>query len=241
MRYLTIALLLLSPINADAQQWKSQARQNVDRMLRQWAVQSALEQRANDPRLRPPRRHVDNDRFRHDRGRPDHRFGRKDRGYDYRYPYRSYYATPYVGYGVGLYSPDTYAPETYAPARDEVRTTGMLQLDVMPAAGLTFYVDGLFVGSSSNLGTQFELNPGSRRVEVRAAGYKPLVFDTRITAGEITTFRGALESLTPTAPPPARATGNPTMFIIPGCYIGNSRPTASSLRPGCDINRLITR
>jgi hypothetical protein len=85
-----------------------------------------------------------------------------------------------------------------------------------------------------------ELNAGARRVEVRAAGHKPLVFDVRLVEGRETTFRGALEPLTRPAPPP-QATGNRTMFIIPGCYLGNSRPSPTELRAGCDIKNLVTR
>jgi hypothetical protein len=120
-----------------------------------------------------------------------------------------------------------------------VATTGVLRLEVTPASGLQYYVDGLYFGSSSNLGTILEMNAGPRRIEVRAPGYKPLVFDTRIVAGSETTFRAALEPLV--QQPPPQASGNPTMFIIPGCYMGNARPSAGQLRDGCDINRLITR
>ena len=115
----------------------------------------------------------------------------------------------------------------------------MLRLEITPASGLEYYVDGLYFGSSSNVGTLLEMNPGPRRIEVRAAGYKSLVFDTRIYAGSETTFRAAMEPLT--QQPPAQPTGNRTMFIIPGCYMGNAPPSAGELRAGCDINRLVTK
>ncbi len=121
-----------------------------------------------------------------------------------------------------------------------MRTTGVLRLDITPATGLEYYVDGMFIGSSSDLGTEFEVNAGARRIEVRAEGYKPLMFDARFVPGGMVTRRGALERLQDSATLP-RATGNTTMFVIPGCFMGNARPDPSALPKGCDIGRLITR
>lgn len=121
-----------------------------------------------------------------------------------------------------------------------MRTTGILRLEITPATGLQYYVDGMFIGSSSELGTQFEVNAGARRIEIRAPGYKPMVFDARFVPGEIVTHRGALEPHQDPATLP-RATGSRTMFVIPGCFMGNARPQPGALPKGCDINRLITR
>jgi hypothetical protein len=156
-----------------------------------------------------------------------------------RYPFYggSYYALPYYGY----YDDPGYS--TPPPAEAEVasmRTTGVLRLDITPATGLQYYVDGMFIGSSSELGTEFEVNAGARRIEVRAPGYKPLMFDARFVPGGIVTRRGALEPLEDSATLPAAA-GSRTMFVIPGCYMGNARPNPDALPKGCDIGRLITR
>ena len=121
-----------------------------------------------------------------------------------------------------------------------MRTTGVLRLDITPATGLQYYVDGMFIGSSSELGTEFEINAGARRIEVRAPGYKPLMFDARFVPGGIVTRRGALEPLEDSATLP-RASGNRTMFVIPGCFMGNTRPDPGALPKGCDIGRLVTR
>jgi hypothetical protein len=31
------------------------------------------------------------------------------------------------------------------------------------------------------------------------------------------------------------------MYVIPGCYIGNSKPDASALPAGCDVKKMVTR
>ena len=95
----------------------------------------------------------------------------------------------------------------------------MLRLEITPATGLQYYVDGLYIGSSSELGTQFEVNAGARRIEIRAPGYKPVIFDARFVPGETITRRGALEPLEDVAMLP-RAAGSKTMYRDPGLLHG---------------------
>ena len=234
MRYFAIALLLLAPITAEAQR-PSAARKYVEEVRRYYNQPPPDTARPRDHRDR--RDHGDQSK----RWPQTHRPRWKGQQFHRPLPFGSYYAVPSFGYGFGYFGPaeESYTPPPPRPEREKMLTTGALRLEITPATGLDYYVDGIYIGNSSNLGTQLQLNAGPRRIEVRAAGYKPLVFDTRIVAGSETTFRGTLEPLTQPLPP--QATGNRTMFIIPGCYMGNSRPTAGELRPGCDINKLITR
>ena len=153
----------------------------------------------------------------------------------------SYYALPYSGYYPGEEAGYSAAPAAEAEAEAaSMRTTSVLRLDITPATGLQYYIDGMFIGSSSELGTQFEVNAGARRVEIRAPGYKPVIFDARFVPGGVVTRRGALEPLQDSATLP-RATGSTTMFVIPGCFMGNTRPEPGALPKGCDIRRLTTR
>src|SRR5687768_7696569 len=102
-------------------------------------------------------------------------------------------------------------------------TKALSRLEFTPAiGGMESYADALLIGSTSTVGMEFELNAGARQVEVRARGYKPLVFDARIDEGRITTLRGMLEPME--QPQPPRNPGNRVMYVIPGCYIGNSKP-----------------
>lgn len=176
--------------------------------------------------------HVDRGRFQVDRGRFPHRPG-------WWYPYGNYYAVPYTGYST--YIPgEEYEARPQEPLPPASMTKGLLRLDITPAnASMEYYVDGMLIGSSSTLGLEFELNAGARQIEVRARGYKPLVFDARIDEGRITTLRGILEPIE--QPQPPRAPGNRVMYVIPGCYIGNAKPEPSALPSGCDVKKLITR
>lgn len=39
-------------------------------------------------------------------------------------------------------------------------------------------------------------------------------------------------------PPPYVPTGDRTLYVIPGCYVGNVPPTNIKLRPGCDLSQM---
>jgi hypothetical protein len=240
MRYFALALVLLVPMTADAQA-PNRARQYVQDVRERSTANPGP---TRDEQARQQRHARARDQRDQDRWPQTHRPFFRQQPFRHQMPFGSYYGVPSYGYGFGYFGPP--AEERYERGgRDErttpgrVVTTGVLRLEITPASGLEYYVDGLYFGSSSTLGSLLEMNPGPRRIEVRAAGYKPLVFDTRIYAGSETTFRAAMEPLT--QQPPAQPTGNRTMFIIPGCYMGNAPPSAGELRPGCDINRLVTR
>ncbi len=130
--------------------------------------------------------------------------------------------------------------------------SGELHLDVQPAVSFQIYVDNYFVGTSNDLGNVLELEPGPHRVEIRAEGYSPHTFDTKVTAGRTMTYQVELEPLEgqPPAPEPdqpapdppdaPRATAPTTIYFIPGCYLGNLPPDELKLPAGCDLSRLQT-
>ena len=167
-------------------------------------------------------------------------YGQRPRGKHHRwfnnYPYASYYATPIGGYGYY----ETAPQEAPAPPPAAATTNkGLLQLDIVPSTGLDYYIDGMHIGSSADLGSEFEVNAGARQIEIRARGYKPAIFDRRIEEGRVTTVRATLEAIEqPQAP---RAAAGQVLYLIPGCYMGNSKPAASALPPGCDIRKMVTR
>jgi hypothetical protein len=153
-------------------------------------------------------------------------------------PYLAYpYAvTPAVGPAFGT-------PSEPSPPPEPLPETGFLRLEVEPAALLQIYVDGVFIGTPSDLGNELELGSGPHRIEIRAPGHETLTFDARIEVGRGITYRGELNALdakpVQVAPPPV-ATGSRTLYVIPGCYLGNVLPDVSRLPSGCDISRMKT-
>ena len=121
------------------------------------------------------------------------------------------------------------------------------------------FVDGEYVGTPADLDGQIELAPGTRRIEIRARGFEPLVFDARIVAGRIITYRetlnragGAGKAREPGGAagkePPATGSTSPTsptspkstFYLIPGCYLGNVHPDQVKLPANCDFSKMIT-
>ena len=163
--------------------------------------------------------------------------------YPYAYPY------PYVG------MPSVVAQGTTYPGVITVvpePTAGWLRLEVEPADILQVFVDGAYVGTPAHLGSELELQPGSRRIEFRAPGYRSLTIDAQIVSGRAIVYRATLDRIGPTrvlppppaepmAPPaPAPPPGSRTMCMIPGCYMGNVAPQDLKLPAGCDLSRLTT-
>ena len=58
--------------------------------------------------------------------------------------------------------------------------TGFLKLEVEPRQALQVFIDGLYIGTLSDIGDELELRLGARRIELRAPGYRTLIFDTQI-------------------------------------------------------------
>jgi len=109
--------------------------------------------------------------------------------------YWGYGACGYPGYGAYGGFPG-YGGGGYAPQADN---TGSLRLKVKPREA-EVYVDGYFVGVIDSFDGTFQklrLQSGGHRIEVRATGYEPLVFDVLIPPWETITYTGALKPKTP--------------------------------------------
>ena len=85
---------------------------------------------------------------------------------------------------------------TTTPVKEE---KGVLHLRVKPREA-EVYVDGGLVGQVNQFESLFHklrLEAGVHRVELRAPGYQPLIFNARIVAGETMTYSGTLEKTAP--------------------------------------------
>lgn len=246
LKFVTLVMITALPLVADAQQRQHRGKQQEPQQRARSARAEAMappEQLAQT--LLPAGARRTNERLQDPRGRWN-RWPQSERPWwkHQRRGYPSGHATqggffgvPYGGYDFGVDQDDetSSAPPPAAPSTNK----GLLRFDMVPATGLEYYIDGVYIGSSSNLGSEFEVNAGARQVEVRARGYKPATFDKRIDEGRVTTVRGALEAAE--QPPAPRSTGRQVMYVIPGCYMGNAKPAASTLPDGCDIRKLVTR
>lgn len=126
---------------------------------------------------------------------------------------------------------------------------GVLRLEAEPRDAIQVFVDGIYLGRLIDIGDEILLKLGVRRIELRAPGYRTLVFDTEIVTERTVVYRGQLEAVaaapapapTPKAPLAPEAPKAPTrIFVIPGCYMGNVSPKEVALPAGCDIRKLTT-
>jgi hypothetical protein len=135
------------------------------------------------------------------------------------------------GYGYG----DVYATRESAT---EPVPSGYLYLDLRPGTAQV-YVDGLYMGTVDDFRRLIPgraMDAGAHRLELRASGYESASFNVLIQPGETTTYRADLQQ---TAPRQQAAAAPPkTFYVIPGCYAGDKRPSAQSLRKGCDIAKV---
>lgn len=169
------------------------------------------------------------------------------------YPYAGMTRTEVVVGGSAVPGTITVVPEPL---------DGTLRLEVEPAEILQVFVDGQYVGTPNDLRGELQLAPGSRRIEFRAPGHKTLTIDAQIVSQRAIVYRATLEPTAPVrvvpspapapasarvapaepstpAPPPAPPR-NRTMYLIPGCYMGNVPPQDLKLPAGCDLSKLTT-
>ena len=172
---------------------------------------------------------------------PDDVFRATRRAYAPRYGRLSALRGSYYGYGGGYVDPNYYpyggpVPDDAAPLRD-----GRLSLFVTPLSAQV-NVDGYYVGTVADFQDRgLWLEPGPRRIEIRADGYETATFDVRITEDETVNYRRELTRQAARSPEPPRPPAPPkTFYVIPGCYAGDSRPTADNLPRGCSPKNLKT-
>lgn len=156
-------------------------------------------------------------------------------------PYPAYGYTSGLPYytGTATVSAPAAAPAPPPPPSD----IGYLRLEVEPASLLQIYVDGVFIGTPADINGDLELRSGAHRIEIRAPGHDSLTFDARIEADRGITYRGALRELDARPEPPVPVVvpaGSKTLYVIPGCYLGNVKPDVERLPAGCDIGRMKT-
>ena len=125
---------------------------------------------------------------------------------------------------------------------------GTLRLDVPTDPQAQVFIDGRFSGTLAELpSSDVELPEGAHRIELRGAQHQPLTIDVQITAGRTITYRGVLTPLAaaPTPQPAQAAQAAPTpapatVYMIPGCYLGNVPPAEAGLPASCDLSRVRT-
>jgi hypothetical protein len=154
------------------------------------------------------------------------------------------------------YLPGTAAPSAPSPALPPVPppATGRVHLDLQSGIDPQIYVDGYYVGLLSDTSGALTLDAGAHTIELREDGFETLRVDLQVPEDGVITYRGELKR-------PGGADGRPsgagdprqrsadlsgpreipptTIYVIPGCYVGNVRPADAVLPAGCNLDRAI--
>jgi hypothetical protein len=139
-------------------------------------------------------------------------------------------------------------PGEPAAAAIAAQQEGFLRLVVSPRSAGVF-VDGVYEGTVDDFGGIGEtpLPAGLHRVRLEAGGFEPVEFDVRVPANDTITLRRELEPrrVPPLPPPPAAEPGTASakpkpIYVIPRCYLGDSRPQQDDLPAGCNLADLRT-
>jgi hypothetical protein len=158
--------------------------------------------------------------------------------YPYAIPVYPYLVPAYTEYSAGNSTPT-------ATGTTNTESTGFLRLAVSPRRA-NVLVDGVYEGTVDDFGGTGErtLRAGLHRVRLEADGHEPVEFDVRIPAGDTITLRRDLDvraEPSPTPPPaaPSAPAGPPKpTYVIPRCYLGNTRPAPDTLPAGCSLSDL---
>ena len=135
-----------------------------------------------------------------------------------------------------------------APPQEKKRPGGRVRLELQPGVDPQIYVDGYFVGTLDDVKGEITLEAGLHKIELRADGYEALELNVQVPPDRPITYRGVLKDLD-ARPAPVPAVAEPvdvpqpvpaTIYMIPGCYIGNVPPADAGLPAGCDETRAIT-
>ena len=143
------------------------------------------------------------------------------------------------------YFSEAAIPSAPSPAvTPQTSPIGRVHFDVAGAIDPQVYVDDYYVGMMSDfVGGEVPLDAGTHTIELREDTFESLRVDLRVPADGVITYRGAMRPIQverlerlerlerPESPPPT------TIYMIPGCYIGNVPPREASLPAGCDPAR----
>jgi PEGA domain len=150
------------------------------------------------------------------------------------------------------YLPGTAAPSAPSPSLPPVpppSATGRVHLDLQSGIDPQIYVDGYYVGLLSDASGELTLDAGTHTIELREDGFETLRVDVQVPVDGLITYRGELKRPSSTdvrpsgAPPdltgPRSEVPPTTIYVIPGCYVGNVPPADAALPAGCNADRAV--
>jgi hypothetical protein len=122
------------------------------------------------------------------------------------------------------------------------RASGSLRLLLTSGINPQLFVDGYYTGLFSDHAGELTLDAGPHTIELREEGYTSARVQVNIQPNTMLTYDIGLPPLVSASLPPAEPVREPaspapapsTIYVVPGCYVGNVPPTRVALPAGCD-------
>lgn len=148
------------------------------------------------------------------------------------------------------YLPTAAFPSSPLPSPPPLpkRATGRLLLSLHSGVDPQVFVDGYYVGLFSDFAGELMLDVGPHAIELREEGFRDGRVDVKIPLDGTITYDVVLKPIEVAAVPPAApippaalpAPAPSTIYVVPGCYVGNVPPQQVKLPAGCDARASIT-
>jgi len=152
-----------------------------------------------------------------------------------------YFGWPYLPY----LAADQF-PQMTVPLPQVERAAGTLRLALSSGINPEIFIDGYYAGLFSEAGGELTLDAGAHTIELRETGYQSVRIPVNIQPNEVITYDVGLLPIVsaPLAAPqiaePAPPAPTPTtIYVVPGCYIGNVPPQEVALPAGCDARNAV--
>jgi PEGA domain len=140
------------------------------------------------------------------------------------------------------YLPAEQFPVAPTPLPEVGRAAGRLQLTLSSGVDPQIFVDGYYAGLFSDVAGALTLEAGAHTIELREEGFESLRLPVNIQPDEVVTYdielTPTVSAPLPSVEPVARPAPT-TIYVIPGCYVGNVPPQEVTLPVGCDTRNAI--
>jgi len=128
------------------------------------------------------------------------------------------------------------------------QATGRLLLSLHSGVDPQIFVDGYYVGLLSDVSGELILDAGGHTIDLHEEGYLDARVNVKIPLDGTITYDVALKpiaaapssSAAPVASAPTAAPAPATIYVVPGCYVGNVPPQQITLPAGCEGRGSIT-
>src|SRR5215208_4633460 len=146
------------------------------------------------------------------------------------------------------YLPPAEVPAPPIPAAPLLQPTGRLHLSLRSGVDPQIFVDGYYTGLFSDVAGELTVDAGAHVLELREDGFDNLRLNVKIPLDQAITYAveltpiGSVSSAAPipaVVPEPSPTPSPSTIFMVPGCYVGNVPPQQVRLPAGCDASNAV--